>query len=526
MNNRFQMQDATKGFDFTPWGGLEGFLEASKNGGTGGDRSIVLKRAVPDLSRAVDMTAVAVSSLPFEIVDAESGDVVDSSVDWQDEMGGMPNPQRLLYLLASSLCGGAAYMIPRRTPKLIYDLTYCAPHTITPWIDRGGLQYFHRATDEGEFEKVYPNKIIYFWLPDSDIEIGPAKNTPLSNAITDAELILNATNTMRMYGKRGFVPITLLGAKGMPNASEREKAEGFFDRLLRGGFDVLAKIINSEALSLIKVGAGMEELKGSYVELKRDSKEAIAQSFGIPTALFMSDNAFASEFNAIRKQWYSTSRFVQIYQTIEEVFTQQLLKQYGKAMFFRPETLDIFQEDESERASSLGSLVSAIDKNPGVAKFGMEVLGYDLTDTQKADLDKVIAEKKEAAEKLAQQTLQDLNAKPGDKPMMDAPKDEIPKKKPVNLSPADIKDLALWQQMATRFHRKGKGTAVDFEAKSLSEDIAAPIRLKLANAKNELDIIKAFEFSDVSTEMLFTPEIEAIKELAAAINKAAEKEAA
>jgi hypothetical protein len=520
MNNKLFTQEVGKSVDFSPWGGLEGFLEASKAGNTGSP-SIMLKRAVPDLARAVDMTATAVASLPFEFVDAKTNKVIDSSVDWKDKLGGFPNPQRLLYLLASSLCGGAAYMIPRRTPKLIYDLTYCAPHNVTPQIGREGLKWFDRSTDEGKFETIYPDKMIYFWLPDSDVEIGPAKNTPLSNAMMDAMLLLNATNTMAMYGKRGFVPITLLGAKGMPNQTEREKSERFFDRLLKGGFDVLAKIVNSEALSLIKVGAGMDELRGSYVELKKESKEAIAQAFGIPAAIFLSDNAFASEVNPMRRHWYETSRFVSICHTIEEVISEQLLKKYGAAMFFRPETLDIFQEDESARAASLGSLVSAIDTSPQTAKFGMSILGYELNEKQKGELDKLIATKEEDKRKAEEAAAQQLTPNPND------PKDEqaekVPAKSVVNLSPESIKDLALWRQMALRFLKKGKALPIDFEAKALPEDVAAPIRLKLAEAKTEAQVNKAFDFSEVSSDMLFTPEVEALKELAKAINDAVNK---
>ena len=102
---------------------------------------------------------------------------------------------------------------------------------------------------------------------------------------------------------------------------------------------------------------------------------------------------------------------------------------------------------------------------------------------------------------------------------------EVPKEKPaksVTLNADEVKDLALWRQMATRFYRKGKGTAVDFECKALPEELAAPIRVKLAEVKNELDIVKAFEIN----EMLFAPlekPNDDIRILADAINKAVEK---
>ena len=65
--------------------------------------------------------------------------------------------------------------------------------------------------------------------------------------------------------------------------------------------------------------------------------------------------------------------------------------------------------------------------------------------------------------------------------------------KMLSLSADEIKDLALWYSKANSWHLKGKGNAVDWENKHLREEVAAPIRLKLAVAKNELDIMNAFD---------------------------------
>jgi hypothetical protein len=528
----YATRSAQKNFDFSPWGGLDGFLEASKKGATGNAAS--LKRLVTDLARAVDMTAVAVSGLPFDILD-KSDNVYDSSDNWENKLGGIPSPQKLIYLIASSLCGGEAYLLPFRTAKMIVELQYCAPHTVEPYIDMNGLQYFSRSTEQGKTDNhIPPNKIIYFWLPDSDIEIGPAQNHPIGNATLDAQVVYNMKNTMRMYGERGFVPITLLGAKGMPNEGERQKAEGFFDRLLRGGFGVLAKIVNSEALSLIRIGAGMDELKQSYIELRRDAKESIADAFGIPSALFMSDNAFASEFDALRKQWYTASRFVGIYQTIEETLTEQLLKAYGYKMRFNLEALEVFQEDEAKRSASLGSFVSAVADNPEVAQLGMQILGYDLDKDQQGQLDKLIKDKETARAQMAEQT-KPTDTEPDGEETDDEPEEmeaeteeETPLAKSLNLSADEIKDLALWYDRSRQWFVKGKGTAVDWENKHLPETIAAPIRLKLAEAKSEGDIAQAFSLGETVTPapvyrtetVTLDAQTEAIKQLAGVIEKA------
>ena len=65
------------------------------------------------------------------------------------------------------------------------------------------------------------------------------------------------------------------------------------------------------------------------------------------------------------------------------------------------------------------------------------------------------------------------------------------------LSTEEMKDLTLWYSCAKRWFLKGKGTAVDWENKHLREEIALPIRQKLANAKNELDIKNAFDLRKV-----------------------------
>jgi hypothetical protein len=362
------------------------------------------------------------------------------------------------------------------------------------------------------------------------VEIGPAENHPLGNASLDAQLIWAMKNTLKQYGERGFVPITLLGAKGMVNEGERQKAEGFFDRLLRGGFDVLAKIVNADALELIEVGAGMDKLKQSYLEIRRDAKESIADSFGIPPSMFMSDKAYASEMDVLMRQWYSDSRFVSIYQTIQEVFTDQLFKDYGYKMRFAIDTLDIFQEDENARSASLGQLVTAISTDPQIAKWSMGVLGYDLSTEQELALDELVAKKEEEKIKEEEQAAAQMEQDAELQREAIQAKKPAPAPKSIDLSADEIKDIALWYDRSRQWFTKGKGTAVDWENKHLPETLAAPIRLRLAEAKSEEDITAAFYIGETSTPApvyksetaVLDAQAEAIKTLAATIEKAIE----
>lgn len=492
-----------KAIDFDKWGGLDNFLIQSANGVN--SRASLLKSVVPWLAKAHNMTKNAIAALPFDIVKAD-GEIVDTSTDWANTFGFMDNPKRLLSLVAGSLCGGSAYLIPFKTKSRIIELRYAAPQTITPWIDREGLKWFDRVTDKGKSERIYPKDIYYFWLPDSDVEIGPPITNPMSTATIAAELLASMSTTMKIYGDRGFVPAYIGNVKGMPTDDEKKKAENYLTRFLRGAYNSVVKLINSESLELIRVGAGMEELKGAYTEIQKQAIEDIGTAFGIPAALFMSDKAFASEVNPLIRQWYETSEFVSIYHTIEETFNKQILKPYDLRMQFKPETLDAFQEDENARAGSVGAYVNAITADPKVARFVMSFMGVDLDQEQEAQLDEIISntESEPETEPVVSTVVPEMAQEP-----------EQPDEEP--LTPDETKDLALWYSKAKAWNLKGKGNAVDWENKHLRESIAAPIRIKLADAKTELDIVKAFEVKNAAPKA-----DNPILVLAASIEKAVE----
>ncbi len=505
------MNKNIKAIDFDMWNGIDGFLAATSGGAV--TRASALKSIVPWLAKAVSMTSNAVAGMPFEIVNS-SGDVIDTSSDWSNVIGGMDSPRRLLMLLSSSLCGGSAYMIPVRTSRRLVNLQYVSPHTITPHIDVNGLQYFDRVTDKGRVQRIMPDELIYFWLPDSEVEIGCPLTSPMSSSLIASELLASMSITMKTYGDRGFVPAYIGNVKGMPSQDEKKKAENYLTRFLRGAYSSVVKLINSESLELVRVGAGMEELKGAYTEIQQQAIEDIGTAFGIPAALFMSDKSFASEVNSLTRTWYETSTFITIYHTLEEVFNEQVFKPYGVRMQFKPETLSVFQDDENERANAVSTYTAAIVSNPQVAKFVMSFMGVDLDEEQEHELDEIVAGMDEATEEVteaAQPEGTDMESEAELAPEMEQPEP---------LSPDETKDLALWYSKAKAWSIKGKGTAVDWENKHLREEIAAPIRLRLADAKNELDIVKAFEIGKQPSKPVHDDS--AIKALAASINAAVE----
>ena len=465
-----------KALDFEPFGGIEGFLAQTSNGGTS-TRPQLLKRVLPWLAKATDMTALAVSELPFEIMRGD--EVYDTSTAWENRFGGMPSPQTLLYNLASSLCLGRAYVIPTVTSKLVVNLQYCAPQSVTPYI-RSDIEWFDRVTSYGSTARYYPaydaddatrEQMLYFWLPDADVECGPAESYPAGTALLSAELLTSVDRTLSIYAQRGFVPATILAGKGLGNAADRLAAEKWWNRFLRGWTDTVAKIINAEMMTLIKVGAGLDELRGVYGELNKQAIENIGTAYGVPAALFMSDMAFASEVNPMIKVWYTTSQFVKIYRCIENTFNTQLLNRWGLKMAFRPETIDAFQEDEVQRAASFAQYVtSGIKRSVAAQMVGLELpVGVEYE-----DLDPEPEPEPEApvVPVVAQPVAPPVVAEEQEKPMPG--------------------DMEKWMRKALKKLSAGSA-ACGFESDEISVDENERITAALPACKTSADVRRVFE---------------------------------
>lgn len=574
--NEFTIKDlggGLKGVDFSAWGGVENFLRETSTGAGGTAKPQLLRRVNPWLAKANDMTALAIASLPFDILD-DAGEIFDTSSAWKDRLGGIPSPAQLFYKLSSSLCLGKAYVIPTVSDRAIVDLHYCAPHTVVPLITVNGLQVFSRTSDWGKSGTYMPAKVygedmvvkysgkgdekgwktfetkenenikakptkyqsgeyldidtgekstvnagnytgemMYFWLTDSDVEMGPAKSYPASVALLSTELLTAMDSTLQVISERGFVPPTLLAVKGMVDETEAARTEAWYNRFLRRWNETVAKLINAETMDIKTLGSGMEDLKTIYSEIKKQAIEDIAASYGIPAAIYMSDMAFATEVNPMIKVWYSTSVFIKIYQCIQDTMNAQLFSKFGLRMQFNPNELDAFQEDEAHRSAAYREYIST-DMRPSIAA---EMLGLDLPEgVEFSALDEFYESRLAGNIAKPVNPIGDPSAIPAEtNPIDTLPLEPTPPmKRVVTLKAEEIQDLNLWRQTAVRFQEKSKPLPVDWECKHLPETIAAPIRGRLASAKTVDEVNAAFDIG------VTIDNTDALMALADAINKA------
>jgi hypothetical protein len=468
-----------KAISFDAWGGLENFLAVSSNGQP--SQGARLRQIVPWLNKAIVMTANAVAQLPIEFTRGEV--VLDNDSVW----GAVESPQTLLYKMVSSLCGGSAYALIEATNRAIISIDYVVPSSIRPLFDASGELLGFERNVSGKVQKLQVEDVLYMWLPDDTVEVGPAQITPLASAVLPASLMAAMDASLQVYGERGFIPPMLLAAKGMSNKADVEKTEKWWNAFLRGWTKTIAKIINAEAVTPTAVGAGMEDMKGSYIEITKQQIENISAAFNIPLSMFLSNSANYATSLSDRRVWYESGLFVTLYQTVEDSLNDQIFSRYGITCHFTPESIDAFQEEEADKSTSLASLSATFDQYPDAAVIAAGVLGYDLTDEQKADI---------------------LALSEDDEPEPEREVPAVPSQEDNDIA----EEITKWRNFASKPRKR------EFEAKHIPPAIAERIRVGLRNAKTAEEQAQVFDNAFIVAEQPNNDE--AVKALAASIERA------
>ena len=98
--------------------------------------TVDLKTRVGVVFRARELLSNAVANLPFALVDMSSGEDVDTSGDWTNAVGFLPDPFDLLRRWRLSLMDtNAAYAFREGTSRATTNLRYLVPSSITPKTD-------------------------------------------------------------------------------------------------------------------------------------------------------------------------------------------------------------------------------------------------------------------------------------------------------------------------------------------------------------------------------------------------------
>ena len=155
--------------------------------------------------RAVNLTADAMASMPFALVNIASGEDYDTSEDWQNKVGFMPNPSELLRLWRMSLfMTNSAYAFMEGN-RVIKNLRYIVPGTITPIVNsQDGLVGFKRTVGTTSTEySLKDRRIFWMWRRDHTTELLPSKYTEFMACMAAAGILYLADYYIQNFFQRG-----------------------------------------------------------------------------------------------------------------------------------------------------------------------------------------------------------------------------------------------------------------------------------------------------------------------------------
>ena len=430
--------------------------------------------------RVANLNADAVANMPFALVNG-AGEDVDTSDQWQNTVGFLPDPQELLRLLRLSLfMTNASYLRWGRNIKGIAKaLHYCVPTTITPEFDprTGELVAFTRTVNGQAPITLKPIKdIVYLWRKDHTTEIKPSENTEFSALMSAAGVMYWSDYYIKNYFERGGIKPTLIGVKGVIDKDKKDDLEKETSNWIRNISRRVAKVFNADAMEVHQVGDGVAELKDNPTY--RQAIESAAMVTGTPLSLLLSNSANYATSQTEYILWFRNS-VTPWCNFIAGRLNEQVFAPLGLRLEFRPEMTDPNQEDEVSRAAAFSTFADAFDKYPNAETFLGSALafGFELPDDLVNAVNAYYANKQEP--------------EPQPEPIAEQP-EETPDDVPTKFVPSieQVREMELWQTFAFRKHKKGQSLDFPFEVRTLPSDVAEQIRARLSIADSE-DAIKA-----------------------------------
>jgi hypothetical protein len=344
-----------------------------------------LYEKVPWLYRGVQIKGSALSRLPFDIL--RGGNVIDSDKTYQNVVEFFPEPRRILALVEMGLTLlGKHYLSVDRNlmgTQILSPIRNFDARSITPVLKEGpGLVEFERTLKKDTIPKtlVPPmdgklGDIVYFWQYDPMIEVGPPSTSPALAALAAAGVLLSIDDFVTAFFARGAIKATLLTLKQGTPKSERERTRAWWKRVFSGKSKAWqTEVVNADKVEPVVVGEGLESL--SNTSLTNEKREDIATAIGVPHSLLFSNATnFATAQQDVRNLY--DQNVLPDASFIQDVLNEQLFGPLDYKFAFRPERMDIYQQDEKERSAAFINYV-----NGGLPVWvATEMLGLELPDS-------------------------------------------------------------------------------------------------------------------------------------------------
>ena len=341
------------------------------------DSNAILYGKVSYLFRAVQLRCDGLAAIPVKIFEGEK------ETEW-------PYPASLSELIwkweSSMLLAGAAYgEIVRNEYGYQKNVAYRNPYdmSVNYWngiteIRQGSTgAVWHNDDRTGEYQIVYMPE--FDPLQDVLPGIGSGKASNVAS-----KLLFALSKFPEMYFEGGAMPVTLLGIDTSDD-NEIKRVESWFKRSatsIKNAFRVLG--IRADSIKPTTLTPPLKDLVMG--EITDNAKEDISTAFGIPKTLLDSEAANYATAKEDRKSFYMETLEPRS-KKIAAALNTQLLNKEGLRIEFSVKEMEIFQEDENDRADRFERYANRLP-----VELALRLAGIELTDEEQALLNVGIAE--------------------------------------------------------------------------------------------------------------------------------------
>lgn len=486
MANKFIATDGSKSLDMLNsndpaiWNFFSGAPQSSQG---------VLYAYVAAVYRAYNLFADTIGNLPFALVEIKSQKEYDSSENWENKIGFLPNPNELWRLDTLSYIDSNSVYNLRTSDALGYKtkgLYFAMPSAFSPSVNSNGDIEIKRTIGAGRTETYTADdpRLFYMWRKDHTTEVLPSPNTIAKAIQHSAEQVLYTDSWITHYYKRGGIKPTLIAMKGLVIPDKKDDEEKKWTQWLRGlgrYFGNIARVYNAEAMDVKAFGDGVAELKDNGVYQQALSN--IAMGVGMPLSLLLANSANYSTASTEERQWYKTV-IIPFSRWLSYGYNEQIFHPMGLHLKFNTSTIDSQQEEDAVNAATAKTLNEMLLACPTYEIFEAISKSYlEVSDELLAAAKKYYGDKQKQPEPPKQQTVQVISSPP-----------ELPQ--PAKWIPSldELEELRIWREVAVRRNKKGESLVFDYEPHrgGLPEEVTKEIKSKLAQERTwTMDDLKA-----------------------------------
>lgn len=433
------------------------------------------------LARAIEIRGQSILEIPWEVrrnnevVWSSSEDTPPSQLRW------FSNFPELLSLTEQSLVmKSQAFWHVERNRVRANRLTWFSPLTMQVlWNDDLRIDKFLRTYDASEPARPYlPEDIVYIWYRSPIKETEP-RTSPLDAAARTAKVIDNLDLFVSTFFERGAIKATLLTVEGNPAQQERDRLKNWWESALTGIKKAFSTEVVSASVKPVVVGEGLREM--SNTDLSREKREDLVSIMGVPLSKIFSNAANFATADQDDKAFYKNTiipdcRLIQHTVNTAIEFT-------GYQLVFTPETMDVFQEEETSRAQAYGYYVGNGMK-PSIAAA---ILGIELPEgVEYADLDP-IPPKFEPVQPTTTTTESEIT-EPAMEVMESEQEEQTQKSIDVVITAEQLEDLNKYRRKVFKRLAAGKELVCDFQSDSIPASVLNYMRYKLYDAETHEDV--------------------------------------